>query len=396
MKNWSRVKVDSSEINDGNEYEKGSRVSRQNLNAMVNSGLFAQDFAEKLVENIDISEIGFIGEPNVTIIDGDGATIDKPYKKFKFSNLKGEKGTSINRIIKTSHSELEDTYTIFLTDGTGTDFTVTNGKGILNIQKTSSSGLIDTYTIYYNDNSTSTFEIKNGNGIVDIQKTSSSGLVDTYTIYLGSGAIYTFTVTNGDSVDMRVSDGYFQWKRTLDTDWNNLIAISEIASVDQTLSLTSTNAIANLAVAKKMPQILWQGTITTSDSESAFVPNIFNNIEDGDSIEIEFKIDNSWYNAESHYYKIKNIVKNQQTSATYYVGPTAKVTQYYLSSSVPYVLDFYIPMSRDNTDGLYIRQAHCIKTQFVQNSSAPTISIMDNYNISVLSITKIPNGVNYG
>ena len=89
---WSRNKVDSATINDGNEYVKGSRVSRQNLNAMVNSGLYAQDFAEKLVTNIDTSEIGGTGTPSVTLIAGDGATAEKPYKKFKFSNLKGEKG----------------------------------------------------------------------------------------------------------------------------------------------------------------------------------------------------------------------------------------------------------------------------------------------------------------
>lgn len=89
---WSRKKVDSATINDGNEYVKGSRVSRQNLNAMVNSGLYAQDFAEKLVTNIDTSEIGGTGTPSVTLIAGDGATAEKPYKKFKFSNLKGDKG----------------------------------------------------------------------------------------------------------------------------------------------------------------------------------------------------------------------------------------------------------------------------------------------------------------
>ena len=35
---WSRKKVDSATINSGNEYAKGDRVSRQNLNAMVNGG----------------------------------------------------------------------------------------------------------------------------------------------------------------------------------------------------------------------------------------------------------------------------------------------------------------------------------------------------------------------
>lgn len=89
---WSRKKVDSATINGGNEYEKGSRVSRQGLNAMVNGGLYAQDFAEKLVADIDVSEIGNVGTPTVTLVSGTGATTDKPYKKFKFANFKGEKG----------------------------------------------------------------------------------------------------------------------------------------------------------------------------------------------------------------------------------------------------------------------------------------------------------------
>ena len=91
---WSRKKVDSATINSGKEYAKGDRVSRQNLNAMVNGGLYAQDFAEKLVTDIDVSEIGNVGTPSVTLVAGSGATADKPYKKFKFANFKGETGAT--------------------------------------------------------------------------------------------------------------------------------------------------------------------------------------------------------------------------------------------------------------------------------------------------------------
>ena len=41
--------------------------------------------------------------------------------------LKGENGTSIKGITKTGTSGLKDTYTITLTDGTTSTFTVTNG-----------------------------------------------------------------------------------------------------------------------------------------------------------------------------------------------------------------------------------------------------------------------------
>lgn len=90
MAEWSRNKVDSTTINSGNEYEKGDRVARQALNAMVNAGLYAQDFAEALADTPDTSEAGNVGTPTVEIIDN--VKNGKTYKKFKFKNLKGAKG----------------------------------------------------------------------------------------------------------------------------------------------------------------------------------------------------------------------------------------------------------------------------------------------------------------
>lgn len=46
MAQWTRNKVDSSEINGGNEYEKKDRVSRQQLNSIVNNSLYASDIAD--------------------------------------------------------------------------------------------------------------------------------------------------------------------------------------------------------------------------------------------------------------------------------------------------------------------------------------------------------------
>lgn len=76
--------------------------------------------------------------------------------------LKGQEGQSIKGIKKTSANGLSDTYTITLTDGTTSTFSVTNGKGISSIEKTSTSGLADTYTIWFNDGTTSTFTVTNG------------------------------------------------------------------------------------------------------------------------------------------------------------------------------------------------------------------------------------------
>lgn len=46
---WSKQKVNPSNINNGNEYEKGDRVSRQALNSIVNNSLYAADIAESAV-----------------------------------------------------------------------------------------------------------------------------------------------------------------------------------------------------------------------------------------------------------------------------------------------------------------------------------------------------------
>lgn len=113
--------------------------------------------------------------------------------------LKGQEGQSIKGIKKTSTNGFVDTYTITLTDGTTSTFTVTNGREVSSIKKTGTSGLVDTYTIKFNDGTTSTFTITNGKAISSIRKAETSGLVDTYTIKFNDGTTSTFTVTNGET-----------------------------------------------------------------------------------------------------------------------------------------------------------------------------------------------------
>ena len=116
--------------------------------------------------------------------------------------IKGADGNSISTIEKTSTSGLVDTYTVTLTDGSQTTFTVTNGSSIESITKTSTSGLTDTYTVTLTNGETSTFQVTNAKSITSIDKTSTSGLVDTYTITYNDGTTSTFTVTNGAGVDI--------------------------------------------------------------------------------------------------------------------------------------------------------------------------------------------------
>ena len=179
--------------------------------------------AETTVNNLtqppDVSEANKFGVVNVEIIGTE--TNDE---KFKFSNLKGN---GIATIAKTGSNGLQDIYTITFDNGGTFSFNVTNGKGITNISKTNTNGLVDTYTITYNDESTS-----------------------------------IFTITNGDSIELRVEDGYFQWKYTTSSTWNNLISLGELSNVDQELSETSTNAIANSAVTQALNN---KSTITVND-----------------------------------------------------------------------------------------------------------------------------------
>lgn len=90
MAKWSREKVNSENINGGNQYERKDRVSLEQLNAMVNSGLYSQDFAEHLADAPDISQANTVGAAKVEFVDN--VVGGKTYKKFKFSNLKGNKG----------------------------------------------------------------------------------------------------------------------------------------------------------------------------------------------------------------------------------------------------------------------------------------------------------------
>lgn len=211
---WNRNKVDSSTINNGNEYEKGDRVSRQNLNAMVNAGLYAQDFAEKLVTNIDTSEIGNVGTPSIVLVDGDGATTNKPYKKFKFSNLKGDKGETGEAALVLNE--------IIIDASTG-DFP--DGFIISNTRFNRTPKVGDNLIYYVNR----TIENK---------------------IYLVDGAVY----------QVAPMDAYIVAPRKYPLDASIVI--------DQALSETSTNAIANKIVKEEFNKTVYQSNFENENTTS--------------------------------------------------------------------------------------------------------------------------------
>lgn len=125
----------------------------------------------------------------------------KPIVKILMLKGKDGDGKGISSISKTGTSGLVDTYTITLTDGTKSTFTVTNGKEISSIDKTGTSGLVDTYTITFNDGTTSTFTVTNGDSsykpAVEALRTQVSELksdIDDLKNSGGSGSGYTLPI----------------------------------------------------------------------------------------------------------------------------------------------------------------------------------------------------------
>lgn len=75
MTQWSGNKVNASQVNDGNEYERKDKPTRQQLNAMFNNSLYASNIAENVANqlaSLDPNEkIEFKGlNPNL-LINGD-------------------------------------------------------------------------------------------------------------------------------------------------------------------------------------------------------------------------------------------------------------------------------------------------------------------------------------
>lgn len=111
----------------------------------------------------------------------------------------GQDGVGIASIAKTGTQGLVDTYSIIMTNGTTYTYQVTNGKdgengrdgtdgqdgtdgvGIVSITKTSTSGLVDTYTILLTNGTTTTFTVTNGSDATQVQSDwsqSDSSAVD--------------------------------------------------------------------------------------------------------------------------------------------------------------------------------------------------------------------------
>ena len=147
---WNPKSFDITQINGNTRYEDGNIPNAEAIDAAIEGAAFAQDKAEEaassaasaessasaaeatannmmsfvnaLTDPPDLTDVGNVGTPSVSFV------ANGEYKKFKFSNLKGEKGdigasiSDVNFIYssETSTETIYDVQTV-LADGTIVD-----------------------------------------------------------------------------------------------------------------------------------------------------------------------------------------------------------------------------------------------------------------------------------
>lgn len=115
-----------------------------------------QEYVDSEVDasiTVDIADITMIAEGSTPYVTNTGTDTDPIFHLFLPRSPKGDTGNGISNITKTSTVGLVDTYTITMTDGTTTTFTVTNGRD--------GSGTGDMLKADYDSDST----VKNAGGI---------------------------------------------------------------------------------------------------------------------------------------------------------------------------------------------------------------------------------------
>ena len=183
-----------------------SRYGRD-VRQSIHDGIY--QINENANEAIDLAQIKFGTAVNSPTDPITGYTENSLYLNVNTNimwKLEGglwvKKGTfkSIDNISLSSTSGTIDTYKITFTDGSVSNFNVTNGtdgadgKSITGITKTSTSGKINHYDVNLSDGTTiSGFDVTNGSdgadgkSIANISLASTSGNVKTYDVFLDDG-----------------------------------------------------------------------------------------------------------------------------------------------------------------------------------------------------------------
>lgn len=129
MAEWGKNKVESSQINNGNEYEQKDRVSREQLNAIVNNSFYASDTATEAKEIAERTEVG--ANSPVSYAPQVLATDQQAQARANISSTSKSEVNSLSMCPSTSRVE------IAITSGTETSYTATaNGYICLGVVST--------------------------------------------------------------------------------------------------------------------------------------------------------------------------------------------------------------------------------------------------------------------
>lgn len=175
------------------------------------------------------------------------------YVWYQYKGEKGDTGSNIQSIDLTSTAGLVDTYTVTLTDGNTTQFTVTNAKSIVSVVMTSGShaaGTTDVYTITFNDGDTATFSVYNGaNGLGSVSTVSgiqADGNGDVPQVISGSGAPTTATVGQENQLYYDLTNSVLYY--CAGESGGTYVWIGAGVTVDSALSGSSENPVQNKVI----------------------------------------------------------------------------------------------------------------------------------------------------
>ena len=148
--------------------------------------------------------------------------VENGYKGTENQWLASLVGRGVASIEKGTSDGLVDTYVITYTDGTTSNFTVTNGKdGEMIIPNTPSvvgsvNITIDDEGYWCVDGESTGVKARgdDGRSITSIEKLSSDGLIDTYVVKYSDDTTSTFTVTNGSVVSITDGNWYINGEDT--------------------------------------------------------------------------------------------------------------------------------------------------------------------------------------
>lgn len=209
--------------------------------------------------------------PNAYIGIYTGTSSTKPtaytdYVWYEYKGEQGDPGTNIDSVELTNTTDLVDTYTITLTDGSTSTFNVTNAKSIESITSSQGQnpipGTNNVITITFNDGDTTSFSVYNGaNGLGSVSTVSgiqADGSGDVPQVISGNGAPTTATVgqTNQLYYDLNTGTLYYCAGESQGT----YVWFGTGVNVDTALSSSSTNPVQNKVITARVGT----GTLNTT------------------------------------------------------------------------------------------------------------------------------------